>query len=130
MASFKFFIVAFSFALVFSGNNVAVAARQLLQLPPLPSVPPLPTIPTLPTTQPSLPKPTLPPLPAIPTLPTTQPSLPKPTLPPLPSFPTMPKPPEGYLASIPEHAFTPYYPNHDSLHPIPLPTTWKLNLCF
>ncbi|KAB5515991.1 hypothetical protein DKX38_026639 [Salix brachista] len=63
------------------------AARQLLQLPPLPSVP-------------NLPKPTLPPMPSIPTvpqptLPTTQPSLPKPSLPPLPSLPTMPSLPKN-----------------------------------
>ncbi|CAK7323542.1 unnamed protein product [Dovyalis caffra] len=96
MASYKCFMVTFFLALAFSNINVALAARHLLQLPPLPSVtnlpkpttlPPLqPTLPTLPTTQPSLPKPVLPALPSLPTMPT----VPKVTLPPLTSMPTLP----------------------------------------
>ncbi|KAJ4851198.1 hypothetical protein Tsubulata_024371 [Turnera subulata] len=93
MASFNFISLALFIALCFTGMNSGLAARHLLQLPPLPSMPNLPkpaALPPLPTIPATLPQPTLP------TLPTTQPAaLPKPTLPPLPSFPSLPTLPKG-----------------------------------
>ncbi|XP_010255173.1 PREDICTED: protein app1-like [Nelumbo nucifera] len=93
-------------------NEVAFAARQLLEETPSPAVPelpkpelpPLPTIPTIPKPEfpplpkpelPTLPKPELPPVPEVPSLPKPElPPLPKAELPPLPHFPTLPKLPE------------------------------------
>ncbi|KAI9379119.1 hypothetical protein POPTR_017G047000v4 [Populus trichocarpa] len=135
MASFSCFILALFIALSISGGE---AARQLLQLPPLPSVPnfpkptlpPMPSIPTLPqptlpTAQPSLPKPTLPPLPSLPTMP----SLPKVTLPPLPSMPSMPTIP--IPTAIPSIPFSEYKCQNlmyaKTLQQIP--TKFKIILC-
>ncbi|KAJ9159182.1 hypothetical protein P3X46_024704 [Hevea brasiliensis] len=87
MASFNCFILAFFVALSFSSMDAGLAARHLLQFPPLPSVPnlPKPALPPMPAI-PTLPQPTLPPIPSLPTIPT----VPKVNLPPLPSIPSIP----------------------------------------
>ncbi|XVF44838.1 hypothetical protein PTKIN_Ptkin02bG0156100 [Pterospermum kingtungense] len=58
MASFNCFVLAVLMALLFSSINVSLAARHLLQLPPMPTIPAA-TLPPLPSV-PNLPQPTIP----------------------------------------------------------------------